>query len=54
MIKRGEKFITPNGATKLEQDDRLFVLSETRETLSKVFNCLELTDQASLSQPSAP
>ncbi len=43
MIERDGKYITPNGATILEANDKLFVLSETREALNKVFACFEMT-----------
>lgn len=47
IIQRNGKYITPNGSTRLEQNDRLFILSETRESLSKVFNCLDLPETTS-------
>jgi cell volume regulation protein A len=43
IIQRNKKFITPHGATVLEPNDVLFVLSEDKEALSTVFQCLEMT-----------
>lgn len=43
IIQRGNKYITPNGATILEKNDRLYVLSENKESLIKFFNCLNIT-----------
>ncbi len=40
MIKRGDKYITPNGNTKLRAGDRLVILSETEEGLEEVYECL--------------
>lgn len=46
FIKRGENYITPTGATNIEVNDRLFVLSENHDSLSEVFNCLNLKPQS--------
>lgn len=43
-IQRGNKYLTPNGSTVIEENDKLFVLSENKESLRKVFNCLNLSD----------
>ena len=40
MIKRNEKFITPNGSTIFEANDILFVLSDKQEIVDKVNACL--------------
>lgn len=40
MIKRGEKYLTPNGATVIEARDKLIVLSTSEEELTKVALCL--------------
>lgn len=40
MIKRGEQYITPNGATQILENDVLIVLSTSAEGLSDVKNCL--------------
>jgi potassium/hydrogen antiporter len=44
IIQRDGKFITPNGSTRLEQNDRLFILAENKESLNKVFSCLDLAE----------
>lgn len=41
-IRRGNKYLIPNGATVLEKDDTLLVLTENPETLRKVYECLGL------------
>jgi cell volume regulation protein A len=40
MIKRNDKFMTPNGATILEANDTLFVLSDNQEIINSVNKCL--------------
>jgi potassium/hydrogen antiporter len=40
MIKRNNKFITPNGSTIIEANDKLVILSDTPEGLNKVNDCL--------------
>jgi cell volume regulation protein A len=40
MIKRNEKFITPNGSTVIEAKDTLVVLSDNQEGFDKVDECL--------------
>ncbi len=42
FILRGKKYITPNGATIIEKEDKLFVLSENKDSLSDVFECLKM------------
>lgn len=42
MIKRGDKYITPNGSTVIEANDVLIVLSDTQEGISKVHDCLQV------------
>lgn len=44
IIKRDNKFITPKGATIIMKDDRLYVLTESREILEKVFECLDVNN----------
>ncbi len=46
MIKRGDKYITPNGNTKLKAGDRLVILSETEEGLEEVYDCLGVSGQS--------
>jgi len=42
FIKRDNKYIVPNGSTVLNPNDRLFVLTEDKEVLARVFECLDL------------
>lgn len=42
LIQRSGKFIVPNGATVLQPGDKLHVISENRNDLRKVFDCLSL------------
>lgn len=46
LIKRKGKFITPNGSTVIEADDRLIIIAESPESLELVNACLlqELND----------
>jgi potassium/hydrogen antiporter len=44
IIKRGDKFITPNGATQIEAFDKLFIISENNNDLKEVFKCLEIDE----------
>jgi cell volume regulation protein A len=39
FIKRNGKYITPNGSTVIEGNDKLVVLTEDKGTLEKVFEC---------------
>jgi len=41
MIRRGDKFLTPNGYTIFEIHDDLFILSENRESLMQITKILE-------------
>lgn len=40
MIKRGGKYLTPNGSTILQAQDNLLILSDTVDGLDKVDECL--------------
>jgi cell volume regulation protein A len=40
FIMREGKYISPHGATVIAENDKLFVLSETKESLMRVYNCL--------------
>ena len=42
FIQRENKYITPNGSTNLMSKDKLFVLSENKESLQQVFDCLKI------------
>jgi cell volume regulation protein A len=44
MIKRGDKYITPCGSTVLEPEDKLLILSENKEKLDKIYECLDITE----------
>jgi potassium/hydrogen antiporter len=41
MIKRNEKYLTPNGATVIDAHDTLVILSENEEGLKHVEDCLK-------------
>ncbi|SFE00656.1 potassium/proton antiporter [Thermophagus xiamenensis] len=40
IIKRGNKYITPNGNTVLEAGDNLVILSDSPQSIKEVTNCL--------------
>lgn len=40
MIKRNDKYLTPNGSTIIEANDILLILSENQEGIDKVNDCL--------------
>ena len=40
MIKRNGKYLVPNGSTVIEANDTLIVLSDTKEGLNQVDECL--------------
>ena len=42
MISRDGKFLTPNGATQIEEDDTLIVLMENQENVEAVYHSLHL------------
>jgi cell volume regulation protein A len=42
MISRNEKFLTPNGATEIEANDMLIILTEDKSTLKKVYDSLRM------------
>ena len=42
FIQREDMYITPTGSTTIAINDKLLVLSENRESLAKVFDCLDL------------
>ena len=44
MIKRNGKYIIPGGSSKIEENDKLVVLSESEEGLEKVNDCLRIDD----------
>ncbi|MBC8768528.1 potassium/proton antiporter [Arenibacter sp. BSSL-BM3] len=44
MIKRGDKFITPSGSTKIESDDTLIVLADRLEIIDEVYKTLKINN----------
>lgn len=42
FILRGDSYIIPDGSTILEKNDKLFILSENKEALNSVFECLNI------------
>lgn len=40
LIKRGDKYITPNGATEIMAGDKLSILSEDENDMKHVYECL--------------
>lgn len=46
MIRRNDKYITPNGSTVLEPDDVLVVLSDSKEGMKDVFRALDVRSYA--------
>lgn len=40
FLKRNGRYIIPNGSTILESKDKLFVLSENKQALEDIYNCL--------------
>jgi cell volume regulation protein A len=45
FIVRDGKYITPTGSTVIEANDRLFVLSENKDGLDKVLECMEMRNE---------
>ncbi len=46
MIKRNDKYITPNGFTVIEPNDVLLILSDNQEGLDKVNSCINKNTQS--------
>jgi cell volume regulation protein A len=46
FIQRDSQFITPNGATRLKPNDKLYVISENKQDVEKVFDSLEIKDKS--------
>jgi cell volume regulation protein A len=42
FILRGDSYVIPDGSTILEKNDKLFILSENKEALNSVFECLNI------------
>jgi potassium/hydrogen antiporter len=45
FIQRANKYITPSGSTTILSHDKLYILSEDKEALKKVFNSLGINDE---------
>ena len=45
IIQRENKYITPNGSTVLQPEDKLFIISENKNALSSALGCLGLEDK---------
>ena len=44
IILRDNQYLTPSGSTKLEANDKLYLLSEDKESLGSFFKCLDLNN----------
>ena len=42
IIERKGEFITPNGSTVIEANDKLYILAEDKESLSELLSCMQL------------
>ncbi len=42
MIKRNDKYITPNGSTKIEPNDLLIIISDNEQGMNEVYDMLEI------------
>ena len=42
MIKRGDKYITPNGSTEIKSDDTLIVLADQQRIIDEVYKTLKI------------
>jgi cell volume regulation protein A len=42
MIKRKDKFFTPNGSTILQSNDVLIIISNTEQSIDEVYSCLKI------------
>jgi cell volume regulation protein A len=47
FILRGKNYIIPDGSTILEKYDKLFILSENKDALNSVFECLNIEKSGS-------
>jgi potassium/hydrogen antiporter len=48
MIKRDEEYITPNGASVLQENDRLLILTHDTKTLDGVYACFRKVEEEEL------
>lgn len=44
LIERKGKYIVPGGSTILEPEDKLYIISENKKDLGKVFDCLSIPE----------
>ena len=44
MIKRGDKYITPSGSTKIESEDTLIVLADRLGIIDEVYKTLKINN----------
>lgn len=44
LIKRKGKFITPNGSTIIYPGDKLLIMSDSRQALDDIYQCMELKE----------
>jgi potassium/hydrogen antiporter len=47
FILRGNNYIIPDGSTILQKNDKLFILSENKDALNSVFECLKINKSGS-------
>ena len=47
FILRGKNYIIPDGSTVIEKNDKLFILSENKDALNSVFECLNIDKSGS-------
>ncbi|MDB5262630.1 MAG: antiporter [Adhaeribacter sp.] len=45
MLERDGQFITPNGSTVLEPLDKLIILSDNQEGITKAISCLKISEE---------
>ena len=45
MIQRKGQYLTPNGATRLETGDKLFILSPNAKGVEEVMRCLRVENK---------
>jgi len=48
MIKRNDKYLTPNGSTVIEANDVLIVLSDSQKGINEVYECLKIQNPATV------
>lgn len=44
LIQRAGKYFIPDGSTRLQADDTLYVISENKKDIARVFDCLKIPD----------